>query len=79
MAKLRLDIDSLQVQSFSTAEKNARRGTVHGASIPTFEAWCTEDPGCSDTTPTNPVTQPAVICNTNAQEVCPEYSGLGCV
>ena len=37
MAKMKLDIDALQVESFSTASGAAERGTVHGLSEPTPE------------------------------------------
>lgn len=35
MQKLRLDLDTLAVQSFATSGAGAERGTVHGAMYPT--------------------------------------------
>lgn len=78
MRKFRLNVEELEVESFGTAEKKGERGTVHGASggPQSTEVWCT---GGECTGLCTQVTQPVVICNTNAQEVCPEQSGIGCV
>lgn len=39
MGKLRLDVDSVQVESFITAAPEAMRGTVRAKSD-TFDPWC---------------------------------------
>ena len=48
MAKLRLDVDELDVQSFETAEDAGERGTVAANEAATRQcsARCTEDPSC---------------------------------
>jgi hypothetical protein len=59
MAKLRLDLEALDVQSFDTAGRGVARGTVLGASGEPFSSRCTEP------------SYPVVLCATNAEEVCP--------
>jgi len=70
MRKLRLDMEALTVQSFATAGREGARGTVRGASIPTFDILCTDaldcTAGCSE--PSYPVP----LCATARGEVCPD-------
>jgi hypothetical protein len=40
MKKLRLDIDSLRVESFASAEEEAQRGTVAGLQIVSYHPDC---------------------------------------
>jgi hypothetical protein len=40
MDKIRLDVDELRVQSFATAEGDAKRGTVHAHDAPTDQVEC---------------------------------------
>lgn len=63
MDKLKLDLDTLDVQSFETAETEGERGTVaaHAAKTPLCSAECTEEWSCGiwcpptyDPNPTEP-------------------------
>jgi len=59
MAKIRLDVDTLRVESFDTALAEAGRGTVHGrwgepvagnaASLHTYPGECTPISMCRST------------------------------
>lgn len=51
MKKLRLDVESLHVESFATDEGSGSRGTVHGRSAATGITLCL--PGCT-TSPGDP-------------------------
>ena len=70
MPRLRLDVETLDVQSFDTAGKEDERGTVLGASVETFQAWCTEAADC--TSGCTAATQPAGACYSVPGEVCPQ-------
>lgn len=65
MPKLKLDIETLDVQSFDTAVKEDERGTVLGASVESFQAWADCSAACTE------ATQPAGACNSVPGEVCP--------
>jgi hypothetical protein len=71
MRKLRLDVETLNVQSFDTAVKDDERGTVLGASVASFQPWG----DCSDTC--TEATQPAAACYSVPGEVCPQQPPAG--
>lgn len=73
MPKLKLDVESLSVQTFDTAADTTARGTVRGASVESFQPW--ED--CSDACTV--ATQPVAICASVPGEVCPIYPPSGTV
>jgi len=43
MAKIQLDLDSLQVESFDTTEMREERGTVRGQEGTMEQTWCGEE------------------------------------
>lgn len=62
MKKLMLQLDELQVESFSTAAESGDRGTVQGESLPTrplCSKYCPASSGCPGDTETCTV---AVCC-----------------
>ncbi|HEU0012348.1 MAG TPA: hypothetical protein VFQ45_01620 [Longimicrobium sp.] len=49
MKKMRLDLDTLSVESFDTVETPAERGTVHGHIPPdTYARYCSDGTTCVD-------------------------------
>lgn len=66
MAKLKLDVNSLSVQSFQTvATEGAARGTVHGrAEVPDKTYGCSINPPCLHTE--------QLSCNGTCYETCHE-------
>jgi poly(3-hydroxybutyrate) depolymerase len=71
MRKLRLNLEALDVQSFDTAAKGGRLGTVMAASDPeTFDAGCSVGGPCTGTC--TEATHPVPLCASYAGEVCPE-------
>lgn len=67
MPKLRLDVETLAVESFDTAEKKGGRGTVHGASwVQTLQDWCTFQDSCTGST------FPAGSCQSAGDRYCME-------
>ncbi len=71
MKKLKLDADSVQVESFVTALDEARRGTVHANS----DLWCRSfQPTCWNQGCNSGITAPE-YCPTSEAETCNGYPG----
>lgn len=83
MRKIRLDVDSLEVQSFNTGAALAAQGTVHGhtgrcQSMDCYSAGAVEcntfnDPTCGEAAPTcyHSCDPRILCCATNGAASCP--------
>jgi hypothetical protein len=71
MPKLKLDLDTLHVESFRTSSSAAGRGTVHGASgVEPVISDPVEHTGCTDECMSGPSDCPIESCGSSCDPWC---------